>query len=78
MEMEKTTIPVNEITINTAKKWPKENQLLLTRKHMNYQVELSTALRSYEHLQTQRMLLGANDTSAAVGYAPLTRTENWS
>ncbi|MFA5363752.1 MAG: methionine adenosyltransferase [Candidatus Bathyarchaeia archaeon] len=72
------TIPVNEITINTAKKWLKENlRFVDPDKHMKYQVELKHGSQGLTDIfKRNECILGANDTSAAVGYAPLTRTEN--
>jgi S-adenosylmethionine synthetase len=70
-------IPVEEIAINTAKKWFKENlRFVDPEKHVKYQVELkqgSEALRDI--FKRGKGTLGANDTSAAVGYAPMTETE---
>ncbi len=76
-EFEKQMIPVTEIAVDTAKKWFKENlRFIDPERHVNYQVELkrgSAALRDIFFRKGE--LLGANDTSAAVGYAPLTETE---
>jgi len=76
-EFEGQLIPVTEIAVDTAKKWFKENlRFVNPEKDVNYQVELkrgSLALRDIFFRKGE--LLGANDTSAAVGYAPLTETE---
>ncbi|MEM5882797.1 MAG: methionine adenosyltransferase [Candidatus Aenigmatarchaeota archaeon] len=70
-------IPVNEIAISTAKKWFKENlRFVDPEEHVKYQVELkqvSSALASI--FKKKSKILGANDTSATVGYAPLSKTE---
>jgi S-adenosylmethionine synthetase len=70
-------IPVDEVAINTAKKWFRENLRFVNPDvHVKYQVELkrgSEALRDIFERKTK--VLGANDTSAAVGYAPMTDTE---
>ena len=75
--VEDEEIPVDEICLDTAKNWFKENfRFLDPEAHVKYQVELkqgSSALRSI--FERKGKVLGANDTSATVGYAPLTKTE---
>ena len=70
-------VPVDELAVSTAKKWFRSNiRFLDPEKHVRYQVELargSEALRDI--FKRKGRFLGANDTSAAVGYAPLTPTE---
>lgn len=72
------SIPVEEITIHTAKKWLKENlRFVDPEEHMKYQVELKHGSQGLTDIfKRETCIFGANDTSAAVGYAPLTRTEN--
>ncbi len=72
------SIPVEEITIETAKKWLKENlRFVDPEEHMKYQVELKHGSQGLTDIfKRETCIFGANDTSAAVGYAPLTRTEN--
>jgi S-adenosylmethionine synthetase len=76
-EFEGQLIPVTEIAVRNAKKWFEENlRFINPEKDVNYQVELksgSAALRDIFFREGE--LLGANDTSAAVGYAPLTEAE---
>jgi len=71
-------IPVNEIAIKTAKKWLKENlRFVNPEEHMRYQVEIKHGSQGLTDIfKRETCMFGANDTSAAVGYAPLTRTEN--
>ncbi len=71
-------IPVNEIAIQTAKKWLKENlRFVDPEEHMKYQVEIKHGSQGLTDIfKRETCMFGANDTSAAVGYAPLTRTEN--
>jgi S-adenosylmethionine synthetase len=71
-------VPVEEITINTAKNWLRENlRFVDPEKHMKYQVELKHGSQGLTDIfKRETCMLGANDTSAAVGYAPMTRTEN--
>jgi S-adenosylmethionine synthetase len=70
-------IDVSSIAIDTAKRWFRENlRFLDVDEHMEYQIELkqvSAALA--EIFRRKDKILGANDTSATVGYAPLTPTE---
>jgi S-adenosylmethionine synthetase len=72
------SIPVNEIAIRTAKKWLKENlRFVDPEEHMKYQVEIKHGSQGLTDIfKREHCIFGANDTSAAVGYAPLTRTEN--
>jgi S-adenosylmethionine synthetase len=71
-------IPVKELAVQTAKEWFKENlRFVDPGKHVKYQVELKPGHPELVDIfsRKERGLLGANDTSAAVGYAPMTRTE---
>ena len=72
------SIPVEEITIQTAKDWLKEHlRFVDPEEHMKYQVELKHGSQGLTDIfKREHCMFGANDTSAAVGYAPLTRTEN--
>ena len=70
-------IPVVEIAVQTAKEWLKENlRFVDPEKHVQYQVELKPGhpelMAIFDRKGKVRV---ANDTSAAVGYAPMTRTE---
>jgi S-adenosylmethionine synthetase len=70
-------IDVESIAIKTAKKWIKENlRFLNPEEHVEYQVELKQVSSPLAGIfRKKERILGANDTSAAVGYAPLTETE---
>jgi len=70
-------IPVKEIAIQTAKDWFKQNlRFVDPEKHVRYQVELKPGSPELVDIFKRKgKVLGANDTSAAVGYAPMTRTE---
>ncbi len=70
-------IPVEEIAIQTAKEWVKEKlRFVDPEKHVQYQVQLKPGHPELMDIFDRRgRVLGANDTSAAVGYAPMTRTE---
>jgi S-adenosylmethionine synthetase len=71
------TVPVEDIVKRTATEWLKRNlHMVDPDKHFKYQIELkrgSDALTDIFNRQSK--YLGANDTSAAVGFAPMTTTE---
>jgi S-adenosylmethionine synthetase len=70
-------VPVDQIAIETAKDWFKRKMRFVDpEKNVTYQVEIqpgSSAL--VDIFKRKGKVLGANDTSAAVGWAPLTKTE---
>jgi len=76
-EIDKVRIPVKEIAIRTAKDWLKKNlRFVDPDEHVKYQVEIQHGSQALTDIfKRSKGLLGANDTSAAVGWAPLTRTE---
>jgi len=70
-------INIGEIAINVAKEWFRKNMRFVDpEKHVKYQVELKPgSVGLVDIFKRKGKVLGANDTSAAVGYAPMTRTE---
>ena len=76
-EFNGTKIDVGEIAINVAKEWFRKNMRFVDpEKHVKYQVELKPgSVGLVDIFKRKGKVLGANDTSAAVGYAPMTRTE---
>jgi len=71
-------VPVADIVIGAAKQWIKENLRFVDPvSHVKYQIEIKQGSEALTDIFKRRArgVLGANDTSAAVGYAPLTRTE---
>jgi len=72
-----TKIDVDEIAIKVAKEWFGKNMRFIDpEKHVKYQVELKPgSVGLTDIFKRKGKVLGANDTSAAVGYAPMTRTE---
>lgn len=70
-------IPVADLAIATARRWFAENLPHLDPvKHIRFQIELKPASAELGAIfDRHRGPLPANDTSAAVGYAPLTPTE---
>ncbi len=75
----KEKIDVEGIVIKTAKDWLKNHlRFVDPEKDMIYQIELkpgSLALQDIFKRAFETKVFGANDTSAVVGYAPLTETE---
>lgn len=76
-EVQGVTIPVKEMALQTAKGWFKKNlRFVDPEDHVKYQVELKPgSLGLTDIFRRKGRILGANDTSAAVGYAPMTKTE---
>jgi S-adenosylmethionine synthetase len=70
-------IDVGEIAVRAATDWFRKNMRFIDpEKHVKYQVELkSGSVGLTDIFKRKGRVLGANDTSAAVGYAPMTRTE---
>lgn len=70
-------IPVNEIAAKSASDWLKENlRFVEPEKHVEYQSEIKPGSMALADIFDRKGdYLGANDTSAAVGYAPFTSTE---
>jgi len=71
-------IDINGLAVNSAKKWLKKNMRFIDpEKHVKYQVEIKPgSIDLTDIFKREGKILGANDTSAAVGYAPMTQTEN--
>jgi S-adenosylmethionine synthetase len=76
-EFDGVKIDVEEIAVNVAKEWFRKNMRFVDPdKHVKYQVELKPGSAGLVDIFKRKgKVLGANDTSAAVGYAPMTRTE---
>lgn len=70
-------IPVGDITIDTTKKWFRENMRFVDPEdHLKYQIELKRGSQALMDIfERKGEYLGANDTSAAVGFAPMSDTE---
>jgi len=68
-------IPVAEIAEATAKAWLRGNlRFVDVEKHIVFQNEIKAGSPELSDI-FEREVIGANDTSAGVGYAPLTETE---
>jgi len=76
-EVEGVSIPVEEIAIQSAKEWIRDNlRFVDPEEHVRYQVELKPGSAALTDIFRRRgKVLNANDTSAAVGYAPMSKTE---
>jgi S-adenosylmethionine synthetase len=76
-EFNGTKIDVKEIAVKVAKEWFRKHMRFVDpEKHVKYQVELKPGSAGLVDIFRRKgKVLGANDTSAAVGYAPMTRTE---
>ena len=70
-------IPVSKVAVEAAQNWIKNNLPHVNPdRHMKYQLELQpTSVELGAIFERGPGLLPANDTSAGVGYAPLTPTE---
>lgn len=70
-------VPVDEIAIRSTKDWFKRKlRFVDPDEHLKYQVEVQPGAASLQDIFARSgKYLGANDTSAAVGYAPYSRTE---
>ncbi len=70
-------IDVEGIAKKSAKTWFKKNMRFVDpEEHVKYQTELKPgSVGLTDIFKRKGKVLGANDTSAAVGYAPMTRTE---
>lgn len=70
-------VDIEEIAIRTGKEWLKHNlRFVDPDRHLNCQVEITSGAEELTDIFSRGgKFLGANDTSAAVGYAPMTKTE---
>ncbi len=69
-------IPVNQIAMQTAKEWIKKHIRNLDPGNITYSSELKPAAGNLADIfEREGEVMEANDTSAAVGYAPLTDLE---
>lgn len=69
------TIPVGEIAVDSARTWIRENlRLVDPDRDVIYQNEIKPGSPELTDA-FERNVIGANDTSVGVGYAPLSRTE---
>lgn len=69
-------VPVGDIILNAGKRWLKQNLRYITDEHIEFQDEIKQGSAALTDIfRRPGSILGANDTSAAVGYAPLTKTE---
>jgi S-adenosylmethionine synthetase len=71
------SIPVEQVAVKAATEWIQSNlRFVNPETHVKYQVELKPGSPELTDIFKRKgKVLGANDTSAAVGYAPMTRLE---
>jgi len=79
-QIDEDKIDVDRIAVETAKNWFRTKlRFVDPEKHVKYQVEIKPGSAEltdiFKRKESEGQFLGANDTSAAVGYAPLTQTE---
>lgn len=75
-EVEGEVIDVNNIAVEAAKTWIKNNLRFVNPDSIHYQMELAQGSAELTDIFKRKdTILGANDTSAGVGYAPMTPTE---
>ncbi|MDR5684172.1 MAG: methionine adenosyltransferase [Armatimonadota bacterium] len=68
-------IPIGEIATQTAKRWIRRHlRFVDPDEHVTYDIQIKPGSPELVDI-FHRTEIGANDTSAAVGYAPLTETE---
>ncbi|MGQ9478832.1 MAG: methionine adenosyltransferase [Thermoproteota archaeon] len=70
-------LPIGELAVETAKNWFRRNlRFVDPEKHVSYDVQIGrSAANLADIFKRGGEFLGANDTSAAVGYAPLSPLE---
>jgi len=71
-------LPVSEIAVGAARNWIKHNlRFVDPERHVNYRVALAPGSEALTDIFSRSGdVMPANDTSAAVGYYPLSPTEN--
>jgi len=76
-DVEGELVPVNEIAIRSTKEWLRKNlRFVDPDEHLRYQPEIKPGAASLQDIFHRKgEYLGANDTSAAVGFAPYSPTE---
>ena len=75
-QVDGTEIDVEQIAISTSKKWFQDHLRYVDPSSIEYQVELKEGSAELTDIfRRGARILPANDTSAAVGYAPLTIAE---
>ena len=75
-EVKGQKLPVEDVTILTAKKWFDTNLRFVKEEHVEYQLEVGTSSHELRSIFENPKSFVANDTSALVGYAPFTKTES--
>lgn len=72
----KVRVPIKEIAVDAAKEWFRKSlRHVDPNRHLRYRVVLSEGSDELADIFRREGVREANDTSAAVGYAPLSETE---
>ena len=72
----RVSVPIKEIAVEAAKEWFRKSlRHVDPNKHLRYRVVLSEGSDELADIFRREGVREANDTSAAVGYAPLSETE---
>ncbi|SRR5579885_314210 len=66
---------IEEIITKTSTSWFEKHLRFVKEEHLQYQLEIGQASQELRSIFASSKETGANDTSALVGYAPLTDTE---
>lgn len=70
-----TASKIKKLAASTANSWFEDNLRFVKRKHLKYQFEIGHASQELRTIFDKKQNIGANDTSALVGYSPITPTE---
>ena len=75
--VESEEVPINEIVENCVYSWFKDNMRFVEKENVKIQNEIKKGSQALQQIFKERKrFFPANDTSALVGYAPLTKLEN--
>jgi len=75
--VESEEVPINEIVENCVYSWFKDNMRFVEKEYIKIQNEIKKGSQALQQIfKEKKRFFPANDTSALVGYAPLTKLEN--
>ena len=69
-------LQIEDVITKTAMSWFENNLRFVKKEHMQYDLEIGQASQELHSIFGASKEITANDTSALVGYAPLTKTES--
>lgn len=76
LEFVNKRLPIEDLAVSTAKSWFTKNLKNVDPNNIQYQVEIGPGSKELQSVFINPASFAANDTSALVGYAPLTQTES--